>query len=140
MESQLIEKLDRRRYKYLLWQTVLFGVAFPVSVVAQSARIELWLPVLILACAALLAFVWLAARGFAIGRQRKALNDELVVLYGYKSLMWAFLATLTVSIAFYVSTLVPLLQGVITSRLVCTTIIYVALMTNWIAQLIYRRS
>ena len=137
----MIEKFDSRRYKYLLWQTILFGSAFPV--ITLSDYIEVWIPVLLLACVAMLVFIWLAVRGVAIGRQIRALNDELVVLYGYKSLTWAFCATLTIAFVFWMlSGILPRITGWqigITVRLVCCTIIYVALMANWIAQLIYRR-
>jgi hypothetical protein len=91
----------------------------------------------------LMVFAWLVVRGVAIGRELKALNDELVVLYGYKSLTWAFHAALITALVFFmVLSVVPRMTGCqidISGKLICCTIIHVGLMTNWIAQLIYRR-
>jgi hypothetical protein len=146
MDAKLIEKLDRRRYKYLLWQTVGFALVFPEVLVDKFPFEPRILNIIFVFVVGIGAGLFLAAT-FKSSRNerciksdpalRDAVNNELVVLYGYKSLKQAAIATLTTAVALFL--LSDWWPGIITARLACLLVIYIGILTLKISQLVYLR-
>lgn len=139
MYAQLIEKLDRRRYKHLLWQTIGFALLIPAIYFSPTLG-GMGFPVLVVIVVWVIVMAQISgANERRIKRDpelRRALNNELIVLYRYKSRRVAYWATLITALAVYlISATVPDL----TARLACLVIIYVAGMSQLIAQLVYFR-
>ncbi len=143
MDAQLIEKLDRRRYKTLLWQAVGFASMF-VGLIAKPYVTGKAAVYAICFTSGLGIGVFLAA-SFKSSRNERtiksdpelldALNNELIRLYGYKSLMWAFYATLiTAATLLFISHRLD-----ITARFACIVIIYAACLSLMISRLVYLR-
>jgi hypothetical protein len=149
MDAKLIEKLDRHRYKYLLWQAVGFALLFPgvflnkwLASVAPSHAVRIVFAVVALTGAGL----WLTGLLSVRSNERRinrdpdlkaALNNEMIRLYGYKSLMWAFFATLILTVV-----ILLLSEWWFTemgANFACLILIYTAVMTLKIAQLVYLR-
>ena len=146
MDAKLIEKLDRRRYKYRLWQTILLGLSWPVVILHSE---DFGQPLLIAGhIGFVLSIATLIAQGVEFSKIKKnpelkaALNDELYVLYGYKSMLWAYVLTIvTVAILLFLfeESTRRNWTNPLTGRLICGIIIYVSCMTSSIAKLIYMR-
>lgn len=99
MDAQLIEKLDQRRYKVLLWKTINYGLIFPclfmiVFAANMGVFTYIWLAVMLLLS---------ASQYTAYSEDQKikneingnpeleaALNNELVIHYRNLSYKWGF--------------------------------------------------
>ena len=146
MDAKLIEKLDRRRYKYLLWQTVVMGLGFPAVVFGGDSLLS---PLFIIgSIGAVLFIALLIAQGIEFSKVYKdpglksALNDELCVLNSYKSMKWGFTVTIIVSLVLMVLSDVSTARNwatPLTGHMVGMVIIYVSYMTSQIAKLVYMR-
>lgn len=144
MNAQLIEKLDSRRYKYLLWQTVssavmitgliandFVGLSSPVALVAAS--ITVIVAGIGMTTFSVVKYLMNERRINADPQLKASINNEMIVFYKYKVGRLALSAAMTSAIAlFLVSELWP---AVITARLACMVIIYVADLTAMVAQL-----
>ncbi len=150
MDAKLIEKLDRRRYKYLLWMTIVLGLGYPAFIFKNFFPSDKFLsPLFIIGCIGAFLFIaLLIAWGVEYSNIKKdpelkaALNDELYILHGYKSMQCSLLVTVTVSLALNVLSDVSLAQNwatPLTGSLVATIIIHVSAMTWLIARLIFMR-
>lgn len=99
MDAKTIERLDRRRYKVLLWKTINYGLIFPglfsiAFVFDMSVFTYIWLAVMLLLMASQFA---------AYSQENKitkeisgnpkldaALNNELIIHYKNLSYKWSF--------------------------------------------------
>lgn len=149
MDAQFIEKLDRRRYKYLLWQTVGFGLFLPGIIVnnwvtagnGMTVGYAIFLPFMIIGTVLFVVGTLLVSREARRIRQNpelgKILNNELVVHYDNKSIRNAFMISLVVTIIF--SYLSWNLLSEIPASTICLIIIYVAVLSLKISRLVYLR-
>lgn len=144
MDSQLIEALDARRSRFLLWQTVGFALFYPALILTPyfSDRVPILILTGINVIGVLIFFVATikSNRNVRTIRSnpelRAALNNEMVRLYDYKSLMWAFFITLA-TVAIFV--LVSSFAQSVSAYLACSVILYVACLSLMIARLVYLR-
>lgn len=144
MDSQLIELLDARRSRYLLWQTVGFALFYPALILTPYFSDRL--PILILTGINIIGILIFFVATVKSNRNvrtirsnpelRAALNNEMVRLYGYKSLMWAFFVTLA-TVAIFV--LVSSFAESVSAYLACSIILYVACLSLMTARLVYLR-
>lgn len=142
MDAQLIERLDQRRYKTLLWQTIGFAVFF-AGVIAgphisgRAAEITACF-ITGLGVGLFLVATFKSSRNERAIKSdpelREALNNELIKLYRYKALMWSFYTTLATAFILYMASE---WWTALTARLACVTIIYTACLSLMIARLIY---
>lgn len=143
MDTQLIESLDRSRYKALFWQTIGFGVMF-AGVIAGPYSTRKAAIIILAITTGFGCGLFLAATLKSNRLQRRiksdpalhgALNNELIRLYGYKSLMWAFYSTLVAAaILFFISSWWLTSLG---ASLACLILIYTACLSLMISRLVY---
>jgi MFS family permease len=149
MEAKLIEKLDRRRYKYLLWATIGYFISSLLMIVAkvipdQTVQMVIALSRLPFVILFFCALFMLNNNRRIIAKTpglQKAINNELYKFYGYKSLQWAFIATIITTLGLLV------VSGFatwykwewMTVSLTCYIVLFVILMTFFISNLIYLR-
>lgn len=149
MDQTIIEKFDARRYKYLLWQTIGFGVLFLTLILFVTSIHELPLirgrtAIIVLATIESLGLIAVLVSTFkmaALSRKIKskpeldrALNNEMYRDYGYRALKYGYFITLvsTAVIFFITRWMVD-----IPAQTVCLIIIYIACLSLMIARLIY---
>ncbi len=147
MDARLIEKMDRRGYRFLLWITLGFAVWYGMFIAKEMIPEENTSAEVILALSQLPFMILFAVGLFMLNKHRKemvmnprlkeAVNNELVRYYGCKSLKWAIGMTfITILVIFLTETLSP---GIITVRLTCMLTVYTGALTGLIAQLVYLR-
>jgi MFS family permease len=150
MDAKLIEKLDRQRYWALIWATIGFGIVggsmiseeiteiFGIELSSGLTQISggLYLVGFIILVAMFIR--WLSSvrqleRNPAI---KKAIDNELVKLYRYKSLKLGLIVA--VSLAYILSFLEAWLP-MLTVKLVCLSIWFLSGLSIAISLLIYLR-
>ena len=146
MDSKLVEQLDSRRYKYLLFQTIGFALLMP-GVYLDSQTFEhraLRIVFAVLVAIGALAFVAGTLLNSSNERRikgdpelRKVLNNEMVVHYGYKSLKSACLVAIMVAVPLCLVSSWWLTD--MTATTACLLIIYAAVLGLNISRLIYMR-
>lgn len=145
MEAQMIEKLDRKRYRYMLVQTIGF-TCFIVAVILSD-----YLKLGGGASGAILAFA--GGFGIALGltgaiktlllnrkiksdaKLNQALNNELFELYKYKSMKWGYCFAMLSALAIWCFDR----DQAINSSQACWLIVFISLVAVMIAQVVYNR-
>jgi hypothetical protein len=109
MDAQLIEKMDKRRYKYLLWITIGLSIFYPmmiaerlsVSGTAQTIFALLSLSGCVIFFTALVKMNCLTKEIGKNANLNTALNNELILHYRYKSLRIGFASVIVLAGIFY---------------------------------------
>jgi hypothetical protein len=148
MDAKLIEKLDSRRYKYLLWITIGF-VIYMTSLIARTSLEERPAEWIIVTLAftmfpstviVLVAFIQWILNEIKIRRDsvlKAALNNEMVMAYRYKSLKLGCYVALYTLLAIYASEhLMPLW---ITVKITCLIVSLLSVGTIMVSNLMYMR-
>jgi hypothetical protein len=148
MDAKLIEKLDKRRYRYLLYTTIgavlyMPGLIFDRHMVENKAVVEF-----ILGATSFIGFAMII--GFAIAAWnnartiksdpdlKAALNNEMVRLYNHKSMKWAAGTALIVS--FLMDVLARWFIPEISIHGICMTIYFSTALAGAISRLIYMKT
>lgn len=147
MDAQLIEKLDKTRYRTMLWQMIGFAVFFPTIIIGyeiSSVTKELPLPVLLcfltgfgigLFTVALIKSSRVKSRIKSDPGLNEALNNEMHRLYEYKSLACGFYSMIVAAVLLGIAGT----QFHISLMTICWFIIYVGILALQIARLVYNR-
>lgn len=142
MDAQLIEQLDRKRYKSLLWLTIGLSALF-VSMIApeisQHPTARTLGPLLGIPGAVIFFIALLKDKAVKkeIKRNREieeALNNELIRLYRYKSSRNALIA---VTISAVVLCCTARWMPGLSVKTACLTILYVGSLSMYVSQLVY---
>jgi len=142
MDQKTIERLDAKRYKYMLWQSIGFGIFFLAMILLLTLQGRI--AIIILAFAEGIGIgLGLTATFKMASLQRKikgepeldrALNNEMYRDYGYRALKYGYFTTLiaTAVIFFITRWMVD-----IPASTVCLIIIYIACLSLMIARVAY---
>ncbi len=145
MDASLIEKLDRRRYRLSVWKTASFivfwaGVMLAPYVCDKPAKIVFWSLFAVGAAVFVPVAFRLALLESRIARDEelnRALNNEMYRHYLYLSMSWGF--WLMIGIAFAAICVIQLFGVVVSALTICAGLIYVGIVFQKVAQLIYNR-
>ena len=146
MDAQMIEKLDRKRYRFMLIETI--GLTcFMVGIILND-----YLKLGGVAVNVILAIVGIFGIGLALtgsiksirlnrkikadAKLNQALNNELFQLYKYKSMQWGFCTALFTAFIIWCFDRYHALD----SSQACWLIIFASLVAVMISQVIYNRN
>lgn len=138
MNSETIEKIDRQRYKSLIWQTAAFAIFWLFFILRPMIENNEILNILTFLVFGFFVVVSFKQRKleFSIKKDKvlnEALNNEMHKSFEYKSVIWAFYMSMGIL------ALMLFLKNPVSPRILCMGIIYIGIMTRNIAQLIYNR-
>lgn len=141
MDARLIERLDRERFKSMLWITIGFALFLGCLIAAEFIPRERSIPLFIPTLTGLVIMIYGAITSYSNYRTinrypnlKKALNNELVRHYEYKSFKWGFTAAFFVALILYMFE--PRWEA-LTVKITCLIILYLPFMAYSISYLIY---
>ena len=144
METSLIEQLDKARYNLLKWLTIGWGIWFGSYILRDLIHYELIIIDLFSSLVGLTGFVFFIVNlqryirlssKVKYSRMNSALNNEMHLLYKYKSAYLGFKVLLAIIVLFFILSLF----NQIPAKVVCEITIYCGVLSSLIAGLIYNR-
>jgi len=137
METSLIEKLDKTRYRLIKWLTIgwtIFWIDFILKDLISN-KLIIGLVGWILFAVNLFRYLSLGKKVNTDSKLKEALNNEMHELYMYKSVFWGFWTVLATICIFIVISLFYQVSSII----VCELTLFFGILSSLIAGLIYNR-
>lgn len=144
METSLIEQFDKSRYNLITWLTVGWAAWFGTYILKDLINNELIILQFIIGLIGLIGLLFFVvnlqkyirlASKVKNSRLNDALNNELHVIYKYKSFYFGFkVLIVTISLFFVIS-----LFHQISAKIVCEITLYLGVLSSLIAGLIYNK-